>query len=106
MIFHARAVLAEKESLELIEETKRIQEAVSRKRKKVPSKGPQLVGAVLESLEQQKGGAGRVTRSQATKRVKRSPSVIEVKTEGEDLEDPEDSDSSDLSDCIVIVYDN
>jgi hypothetical protein len=40
MIFHARAVLTEKESLELIEETKRMQEAASKKRKKVPSKGP------------------------------------------------------------------
>jgi hypothetical protein len=65
-----------------------------------------LVGAVLESLEQQKGGASRVTRSQATKRVKHNPSVIEVKTEEEDLEDLEDNDSSDLSDYIVIVYDN
>jgi len=106
MIFHARAVLAEKESQELIEETKQMQEAASRKRKKVPSKGPQLVGTVLESLEQQKRGASRVTRSQVPKRVKRSPSVIGVETEEEGLEDPEDSDLSDLSDCIVIVYDN
>ncbi|KAI9761880.1 MAG: hypothetical protein M1840_001533 [Geoglossum simile] len=98
MIFHARAVLAEKESQELIEETKKIQEAASRKRKKVPGKGPQLVGAVLESVEQQKKRGCRVTR--------RSSSVIEVKTAEEDLEDSEDSDSSDLSDCIVIVYDN
>jgi hypothetical protein len=59
MIFHARAILAEKESQELIEETKIMQEVASRKRKRVPGKGPQLVGAVLESLEQQKkGGVG------------------------------------------------
>jgi hypothetical protein len=106
MIFHARAILAEKESQELIEETKRMQEAASRKRKRVPGKGPQLVGAVLESLEQQKKGGGRTTRSQAAKRARRSPSVIEVKMEEEGLEDLEDSDSSDLSECIVIVYDN
>ena len=45
-----------KKSQELIEETKRMQEAAPRKRKKVTSKGPQLVGMVLESLEQQRGG--------------------------------------------------
>jgi len=50
VIFHMGAVLVEKESQELIEETKRIQEAVSRKcKKKVPNKGPQPVRAVLGS---------------------------------------------------------
>ncbi|KAI9760030.1 MAG: hypothetical protein M1840_002746, partial [Geoglossum simile] len=106
MVFHARAILAEKESQELIEETKRMQEAASRKRKKVPGKGPQLVGAVLGSLAQQKEGGGRATRSQTAKKPRRSPSIIEVGREEESLDDLEDSDSSDLSDCIVIVYDN
>jgi DDE superfamily endonuclease len=68
-IFYARTILAEKEAEELIEETKKIQEAASRKRKKVPKKGPQLIGDVLDSLAQQNQGrskgtkrGGRVTR--------------------------------------------
>ena len=106
MVFHARALLAEKESKELLEETKKMQEAASRKRKRVPGSGPQLIGAVLESLEQLKEGGGRVTRQRAAKQQRRSPLIIEVKTEDEGLEDLEESDLSDVSDCIVIVYDN
>jgi hypothetical protein len=59
IVFHARAVPAEKECQELVEETKKMQEAGSRKRKKVPGKGPQLVGEVLDFLKQQKEGGSR-----------------------------------------------
>jgi hypothetical protein len=57
-------------------------------------------------LIQQKEGGGKVTRSQAVKRARHSPFIIEVRMEEESLDDLENSDSSDLSDCIVIVYDN
>ena len=55
-LFHARALLAEKECKELFEENRKMQAAASRKRKRVPNNGIMSIGEVLESLEQWKGG--------------------------------------------------
>jgi hypothetical protein len=84
-----------------------MQEAASRKRKKVPKKGPQLIGEVLDSLAQQnqgrsKGtkGGGKVTRQRAAKRQRRNSSPFEVEMERKRLEELEDDD---ISDCIVVI---
>jgi hypothetical protein len=52
-IFHTCAVLTEKECKELLKENKRMQAAKARKQKRVPNKGLQTVGEVLDSLAQQ-----------------------------------------------------
>jgi hypothetical protein len=106
MNFYTWAILTKKENKELIEKTKKIQVAASRKQKRVPKKSLQLVEAVLESLEQAGGGGSRATRLQTAKQPRRSSSIIEVGMEEEGLKDFENSNSSDASDCIVIVYDN
>jgi hypothetical protein len=106
-IFYAWAILAEKEAEELIEETKKMQEAASRKQKKVLKKGPQLIGDVLDLLAQQnqgrsKGtkGGGRVTRQRAAKRQRCNSSPFEVEMEQKRLEELEDGN---ISDCIVVI---
>jgi hypothetical protein len=100
LTFHAKATIAEAECDNLRAESKRMQEAASRKRKRVLGKEPRRVGEVLDLSREGEQGTNKRPRTQAREQTYRSPSPYHVEIDQEGLLELEDNG---IGDCIVVI---
>jgi DDE superfamily endonuclease len=97
MALHTKATVLEVECRDLLAHNKRIREATSRKRKRVPGNGPRLVGEALDALETI---PRKKPNTRSTQRRRASTPLSDSESDAGSLEGITDED---INSCIIAI---